>query len=81
MVVAVNIHGEPAMTALPDDDTPYLAHSIRRACRISGLGKSFLYEILARGELPSIKIGKRRLIADADLRAFLVAHRVTRKSD
>src|SRR5580700_11373072 len=36
--------------------------TVAEFCRISGMGHSKLYELLAAGTLASIKIGKRRLI-------------------
>jgi hypothetical protein len=48
-----------------------LAYSVNDFCRVSSLGRSFVYEALDVGNLRSIKIGKRRLILAQDARAFL----------
>jgi excisionase family DNA binding protein len=48
-----------------------LAYRIDEAVKASGLGRSFLYEQIAGGALKSFKVGGRRLIARADLEAFL----------
>jgi excisionase family DNA binding protein len=48
-----------------------LAYRIDEAVKASGLGRSFLYEQIAGGPLKSFKVGGRRLIAHADLEAFL----------
>lgn len=40
-----------------------LAYSIKEAADAVGLCRSSIYRLMATGELPSIKIGKRRLIA------------------
>lgn len=48
-----------------------LAYRIDEAVKASGLGRSFLYEQIAGGALKSFKVGGRRLIAHADLEAFL----------
>lgn len=45
--------------------------SIPEACRISGIGRSALYERISSGELRSAKVGARRLIHIADLRDFV----------
>lgn len=51
--------------------TVKLAYRIDEAVKASGLGRSFLYEQIAGGALKSFKVGGRRLIAHADLEAFL----------
>ena len=40
------------------------------AARI-GLGRSFCYELIRRGELPSVKIGGARRIVTTDLERFV----------
>lgn len=47
--------------------------TIPEACRISGLGRSFLYELMANDKLRSVKVGNRRLIHVDSLRALLNA--------
>jgi excisionase family DNA binding protein len=44
---------------------------IRGACRLTGIGRSKLYELLISGEVPSVKVGKRRVVPVAGLRAWL----------
>lgn len=51
-------------TALP---TGKLFYSVPEACAVLGIGRSFLYELLARDELPSVVLGRRRLIHVAAL--------------
>jgi excisionase family DNA binding protein len=41
-----------------------------------GLSRRTIYRILARGELPSLQIGRRRLVRLSELRHWLVAHEV-----
>jgi excisionase family DNA binding protein len=53
--------------------TTPLAHSVTDAARLLGIGRTALYELIGRGELPTVRIGSRRLIRDADLRAYLDA--------
>ena len=48
-----------------------LAYRMDEAVQVSGLGRTFLYEYIGSGKLPSIKIGGRRLILHDDLLAFL----------
>jgi len=39
-----------------------LAYDIETFARISGLGRTKIYDLFATGELPSFKVGRRRLI-------------------
>lgn len=39
-----------------------LLHPVDDTCNILGIGKSQTWELIARGELESVKIGRRRLI-------------------
>ncbi|MCA1934772.1 MAG: helix-turn-helix domain-containing protein [Asticcacaulis sp.] len=48
-----------------------LAYRVNEAVKASGLGRSFLYERMSSGDLPSVKIGGRRLIMHDDLMRFL----------
>lgn len=44
---------------------------IDKATEFSGLGRTVLYAMIARGEIASIKIGKRRLIPKSELQRVL----------
>lgn len=48
-----------------------LAYTISEAVAVSGLGRSTIYELIKRGELPRAKIGARTLIRRQDLEAML----------
>ena len=48
-----------------------LAYSINEACRVSSLGRTRLYQLIAEGRLEVRKIGKRTLIPAASLRALI----------
>ena len=48
-----------------------LAYSVRDACRVSSLGRTRLYQLIADGRLETRKIGKRTLIPAASLRALV----------
>lgn len=50
--------------------------SISTAAERLDLSRSKLYELIADGELPTVRIGRARRIALADLRAFVARHRV-----
>lgn len=47
--------------------------SVDEAARRAGLGRSTLYAAIGSGALPTIKLGKRRLVRLATLRAWLAA--------
>lgn len=44
---------------------------IREACRITGIGRSKLYELISEGEIAAVKVGTMTLIPVAGLRAFV----------
>jgi excisionase family DNA binding protein len=44
-----------------------LLYSIGDSCRLIGIGRTKLYELIASGEIPIRKIGKKTLVAAADL--------------
>jgi excisionase family DNA binding protein len=44
---------------------------VSEACVRLGISRSKLYELLNEGEVPSVKIGRRRLIRVADLNQWL----------
>lgn len=41
------------------------------AARASSLGRTVIFKLLRDGELPSFKVGRRRLIRMTDLRALI----------
>ena len=41
------------------------------ACRLLGIGRSTLYRMIRAGELPSVKLGDRRLLRLETVRALL----------
>jgi excisionase family DNA binding protein len=45
--------------------------SLEEACRMLGLGRSKVYELVLGGELPSVRIGRARRIDVDDIRAFI----------
>ena len=53
------------------DNNKPLAHTIKAACRVSGLGRTTIYSALKSGALSARKYGRRTLILAADLEEFL----------
>lgn len=60
----------PNPTAMPFHSEP-LAYSVADAIRVSSIGKTRLYQLIAEGKLEARKIGKRTLIPAASLRALI----------
>ena len=44
---------------------------VREACRLTGIGRSKLYELIAAGEIEIVKVGKMTLIPTTALLRFL----------
>ena len=55
---------------IPNHPEP-LAYSIADACKVSSIGKTRLYSLIAEGRLEARKIGRRTLIPAASLRALI----------
>jgi excisionase family DNA binding protein len=62
-------------TILPAPSVP-LAVSPAEAGRLVGVGRTTIYAAISSGELRSLKIGTRRLVAVDALREWLLAHEV-----
>jgi excisionase family DNA binding protein len=52
-----------------------ISATVNEFSRISGIGRSRIYELIAAGELDSIKIGKRRLVLVNSYRRLIEAQR------
>ena len=58
-----------------------LAYSIAEVVNLTGVGRSLIYEEIAAGRLRVKKVGRRPLIFDGDLKAWLEALPEKRSSD
>jgi excisionase family DNA binding protein len=56
------------------DTTPAHAYSVADAVQKSGLGRTTLYALMGKGELASVKIGRRTLIRRVDLEDLIDRH-------
>ena len=54
-----------------NQQTPALALGIDEAARVIGVARSMIYEIVARGEIESFKLGRRRLILVKNLNEYI----------
>jgi excisionase family DNA binding protein len=50
-----------------------LVYSVAEAGALLGISRAFAYELVARGELPVIRLGRRRLVPKAALNALASA--------
>lgn len=58
-------------TKVADGQREPVLIGVRDAARILGISRSFAYELVARRELPSARIGRRVLVPVAALSAFI----------
>jgi excisionase family DNA binding protein len=47
-----------------------LLYTISECCRLAAVGRTKFYELVASGEIPIRKIGKKSLVAAADLKRW-----------
>ena len=52
---------------------PRFAYSIREVSDVAPIGRTAIYEAINRGKLRAVKLGRRTLILDGDLRKFLAS--------
>ena len=57
-------------------DVRVLAVSPAEAGRLAGIGRTSIYHAISCGDLKSLKIGARRLVAVDALRGWLLKHEV-----
>lgn len=60
----------PMETASNDAIAP-LAYSVAEACKVSSIGRTYLYHLINEGTLEVRKVGKRTLITARSLRALI----------
>lgn len=48
-----------------------ITYSVKDACRLSSIGKTRMYSLMAEGQVKSRLVGKRRLVDAASLRNLL----------
>lgn len=61
---------------MPDARLDPITVRVREACRITGIGRSKLYELIAAGEIEIVKVGSITLIPTESLRRFVDGRRV-----
>ena len=58
-----------------------LVYSVGEAAELLGISRAFAYELVARGELPVIRLGRRRLVPKVALLALVEADRPNETAD
>jgi excisionase family DNA binding protein len=56
-----------------EHDRPPLLLSVPAAAAALGIGRATIYELIAAGELGSLKVGARRLVPAAEVDRFIAA--------
>jgi excisionase family DNA binding protein len=56
---------------MTDTPTEPISVRIHEACRLTGIGRSKLYELIEAGELATIKIGRMTLVPMSSLRRLI----------
>jgi excisionase family DNA binding protein len=54
-----------------------LLYTIGQCCRLAAIGRTKFYELVANGEIPVRKVGKKTLVAAADLKRWAEGLRAT----
>jgi len=66
-----SIHTPPCQAALLSP----LTVRVKQACELIGIGRSKLYELIAAGEIETIKVGSATLIPVTSLASFVESRR------
>jgi len=64
-----------------DDDADRLVYTVTEAGALLGISRAFAYELVARGELPVIRLGRRRLVPKVALLALVEVNRALNTTD
>jgi excisionase family DNA binding protein len=71
MTTLTGTNPTPATPTLPSDDR--LVYSVTEVGELLGISRAFAYELVARGDLPVIRLGRRRLVPKVALLSLLGA--------
>lgn len=62
-------------TSAPAEREDCLVDTVAEAGALLGISRAFAYELVARGELPVIRLGRRRLVPKTALNALVQGQR------
>ena len=54
-----------------DDQPERVTLTVGAACKATGVGRTYLYELIRDGRVKSVKLGRRRLIVASSLRDLI----------
>ena len=60
-----------SLKLVPSDANDRLVYTVHEAAQLLGISRAFAYELVARGELPVIRLGRRVLVPKLRLRALV----------
>ena len=66
------IHSEPGQHLQRDDEAALLL-GVEDSALLLGIGRTKTFELISTGMLPSVQIGRRRLVRRADLEGFVTS--------
>lgn len=69
--VRAELGGEMTFETTTAQTNAPLAYSVNEACRVSSIGRTCLYQLIAEGKLEVRKIGRRTVITARSLRALI----------
>lgn len=55
----------------PAGDRPEMLYSVEEAASLLGIGRTYMFRLVATGAIESLKIGKRRRIPRGAINAFI----------
>ncbi len=55
-----------------------VTYNIRGTCEVMGIGRSFVYELIADGHLDARKIGRRTVITAKSIRQYVESRPIAR---
>jgi excisionase family DNA binding protein len=61
------VTSQPARTGIPDR----LLYSVEEAADLLGIGRTFMYHLVATGEVDSLKVGTRRKIPRDSIHGYI----------
>lgn len=50
---------------------PPLSYTVEQATKVTGLGRTAIYRLIATNEIQTFKVGKRRMVSVRALQAFI----------
>ena len=65
---------QSTIEAVSAESDECLVYSVAEAGALLGISRAFAYELVARGELPVVRLGRRRLVPKAALCALVGAN-------